>query len=575
MNNERPVNDMTNKKTKFRMSDERRKILLVEDEIINQELMKESLSGIYDLIVTETGEEAMDVVNEQHQTLSVVILDLNLPGISGIEVLKRIKESPVLSQLPVIVMTSDDNAEVECLTLGAIDFIPKPYPATEVIRARIRRIIELSENRDILRFTERDHLTGLYNKEFFYRYVAQLDLYNSDAPADAIIFDINHFRMINERYGKDKGDKILKLVAQKALAIENEAGGIFCRSGPDTFMYYCPHLSDYESVLESLSVSVSDGERDENRIRMRMGVYSDVDKTLDIERRFDCAKMASDAVKGNLTHPIGCYDRSKRESEILAEQLIDDFRDAIREKQFAVFYQPKFNIRPDKPVLCSAEALVRWKHPKLGMISPGVFIPLFEENGLIEQLDHYVWSQAARQITVWKEKLNISLPVSVNVSRIDLYDPELESKLLKIAEEEHLNSGELMLEITESAYSEDQDQIVKKVTRLRELGFKIEMDDFGSGYSSLSMLSYMPIDALKLDMQFIRSAFKGRMDTRLLEAMIRLAEAFEVPTIAEGVETEEQVTALKRMGCDIIQGYYFSRPLPADEFEAFVREKTK
>ena len=575
MNNERPVNDMTNKKTKFRMSDERRKILLVEDEIINQELMKESLSGIYDLIVTETGEEAMDVVNEQHQTLSVVILDLNLPGISGIEVLKRIKESPVLSQLPVIVMTSDDNAEVECLTLGAIDFIPKPYPATEVIRARIRRIIELSENRDILRFTERDHLTGLYNKEFFYRYVAQLDLYNSDAPADAIIFDINHFRMINERYGKDKGDKILKLVAQKALAIENEAGGIFCRSGPDTFMYYCPHLSDYESVLESLSVSVSDGERDENRIRMRMGVYSDVDKTLDIERRFDCAKMASDAVKGNLTHPIGFYDRSMRESEILAEQLIDDFRDAIREKQFAVFYQPKFNIRPDKPVLCSAEALVRWKHPKLGMISPGVFIPLFEENGLIEQLDHYVWSQAARQITVWKEKLNISLPVSVNVSRIDLYDPELESKLLKIAEEEHLNSGELMLEITESAYSEDQDQIVKKVTRLRELGFKIEMDDFGSGYSSLSMLSYMPIDALKLDMQFIRSAFKGRMDTRLLEAMIRIAEAFEVPTIAEGVETEEQVTALKRMGCDIIQGYYFSRPLPADEFEAFVREKTK
>ncbi|MBP5312891.1 MAG: EAL domain-containing protein [Clostridia bacterium] len=557
------------------MSDERRKILLVEDEIINQELMKESLSGIYDLIVTETGEEAMDVVNEQHQTLSVVILDLNLPGISGIEVLKRIKESPVLSQLPVIVMTSDDNAEVECLTLGAIDFIPKPYPATEVIRARIRRIIELSENRDILRFTERDHLTGLYNKEFFYRYVAQLDLYNSDAPADAIIFDINHFRMINERYGKDKGDKILKLVAQKALAIENEAGGIFCRSGPDTFMYYCPHLSDYESVLESLSVSVSDGERDENRIRMRMGVYSDVDKTLDIERRFDCAKMASDAVKGNLTHPIGFYDRSMRESEILAEQLIDDFRDAIREKQFAVFYQPKFNIRPDNPVLCSAEALVRWKHPKLGMISPGVFIPLFEENGLIEQLDHYVWSQAARQITVWKEKLNISLPVSVNVSRIDLYDPELESKLLKIAEEEHLNSGELMLEITESAYSEDQDQIVKKVTRLRELGFKIEMDDFGSGYSSLSMLSYMPIDALKLDMQFIRSAFKGRMDTRLLEAMIRIAEAFEVPTIAEGVETEEQVTALKRMGCDIIQGYYFSRPLPADEFEAFVREKTK
>ena len=159
------------------------------------------------------------------------------------------------------------------------------------------------------------------------------------------------------------------------------------------------------------------------------------------------------------------------------------------------------------------------------------------------------------------------LPVSVNVSRVDLYDPKLVDSLLEIVRENGLKNEELLLEVTESAYTNDARQIIEKVKQLRKLGFRIEMDDFGSGYSSLSMLSYMPIDALKLDMQFIRSAFRDRKDTRLLEAMIRLAASFEVPTIAEGVETAEQVFTLKMMGCDIIQGYYFSRPLPADEFE--------
>ena len=161
----------------------------------------------------------------------------------------------------------------------------------------------------------------------------------------------------------------------------------------------------------------------------------------------------------------------------------------------------------------------------------------------------------------------------MNVSRIDLYDPDLTDRLLGIVKANGLSVEELLLEITESAYTENSDHIVEKVKKLRKLGFKIEMDDFGSGYSSLSMLSYLPIDALKLDMQFIRSAFTGHRDTRLLDTMICLAASFEVPTIAEGVETAEQVSVLKLMGCDIIQGYYFSRPIPADEFEKFIKVK--
>ncbi|MBQ7670332.1 MAG: EAL domain-containing protein [Clostridia bacterium] len=559
---------MTDNKS-FRISEERRRILLIEDDIICQEMMKESIGDTYDVVIAESGEEALGIIRAQYDTLSMVLLDLNLPGIKGTDVLSRIKSDPDYSRLPVIVMTSDNEAEVECLTLGAIDFIPKPYPASKVILARILRTVELSEDRETLRFTERDHLTGLYNKEFFYRYAAQLDLYHKDEPTDAILFDVNRFHTYNDRYGKARGNELLKRIAYNAMTYVKESGGIVCRSAADTFMLYCRHVDDYETLLDRLSADL-DVSFGENRVRLRMGVYVNADKTIDIERRFDRAKMAADTARDNLAAPIAFFDHSMREAEILDEQLIDDFQTAIREKQFTVFYQPKYNVKAEKPVLNSAEALVRWRHPTLGLVSPGTFIPLFEKNGLIQELDHYVWSQAASQIKDWKERLKVSLPVSVNVSRIDLYDPDLTDKLLTIAKTNGLAPEDLLLEITESAYTEKTEQIITTVKKLRAIGFRIEMDDFGSGYSSLSMLSKMPIDALKLDIQFIRSAFKEQTDTRLLEAMIGLADSFEVPTIAEGVETDEQFAALKAMGCDIIQGYYFSRPLPADEFEKLI-----
>ena len=482
---------MADKKTKLRPDEEKRFVLLVEDDIVNQEMLKESIGGTYDMIIAETGEEALEILKAQHEMLSVVLLDLILPGISGLEVLRHIKADPQYTQLPVIVMTSDREAEVECLSLGASDFIPKPYPASEVILARILRTVELSEDRDILRLTERDQLTGLYNKDFFYRYAEQLDIHHKDIPTDAIVFDINHFHTINDRFGRARGDEILKNIAEKAMEIVGETGGIVCRSDADTFLYYCPHVSDHEKLLEKLSALVDEGETGDNRVRLRMGVYPEADKSLDIERRFDRAKMAADEVKEKLTKPVGFYDNSMREAEILAEQLIDGFSAAIREKQFKVYYQPKFNIRLDEPVLASAEALVRWEHPELGMISPGVFIPLFEKNGLVQELDHFVWAEVASRISDWKDRFGVTLPVSVNVSRIDLYDPELTGRLLGLLKENGLSTGDLLLEITESAYTEDSEQMVEKVEELRKLGFIIEMDDFGTGYSSLSMLSYM------------------------------------------------------------------------------------
>lgn len=555
---------------KFYSSNGKRRILLVEDELVNQEILKLILQEEYEVIVVGTGGEALEVLSAQHDTISIILLDLNLPDMHGSEVLRQVKSNPKYAAIPIIVMTADSDAEVECLNLGAIDFIPKPYPRQKVILARINRTIELSEDRDILRWTERDRLTGLYNKEFFYHYAVQFDMFHKDVPTDAIVLDINRFHIINDRYGMAYGDEILKRIAVRARKFFENEDCIVCRSVADTFLIYCLHRDDYNEMHEALCVTLNENEDSDNRVRLRMGVYSNVDKSLDIERRFDRAKMAADTVKGSFTNVIGFYDHALRESEILSEQLIEDFPTAIREKQFAVYYQPKYDITHDEPVLNSAEALVRWIHPKLGFISPAVFIPLFENNGLIQELDHYVWSQAAARIQDWKKRLNASVPVSVNVSRVDLYDPDMVEKLERLTNDNNIDRSELHLEITESAYTDDAKQIVAKVEQLRNLGYKIEMDDFGSGYSSLCMLSDLPIDALKLDMQFIRNAFRSQKDTRLLEAMIRLAESFDVPTIAEGVETAEQLSELKTMGCDIIQGYYFSAPVPADEFESFI-----
>ena len=291
-----------------------------------------------------------------------------------------------------------------------------------------------------------------------------------------------------------------------------------------------------------------------------------------MERRFDRANMACDSVKTGYAGSIGMYDSSMHDQELFHEQLIEDFHKAIAEKQFVVFYQPKFDIHLDKPVLTSAEALVRWVHPTLGFISPGEFIPLFEENGLIQELDQYVWDVTATQIHDWKTRFGVSVPISVNVSRIDMYDPLLAATFRRIVDSHHITSGDLLLEITESAYTKESDQIIRAVNDLRDLGFRIEMDDFGTGYSSLNMISSLPIDALKLDMQFIRQAFTEGGNTKLLEIIMDIADYLSVPVIAEGVETEEQLHSLKALGCNFVQGFYFSKPVPPSEFEKFLKE---
>ena len=555
----------------------KRHILIVEDEHVNQIILSTMLGEGYDLLYASDGIEALEQVKTHKDDIALVMLDLQMPQMSGMEVLKVMKEEDELKGIPVIVMTADQTAEVDCLKIGAIDFIPKPYPSAEIIQARVTRCIELTEKRSIIQSTERDSLTNLLNLDYFLRYVRMYDQHYHDMPMDAIVLDVNHFHMLNERYGKQYGDSVLARIGRQVRQISREVGGVACRRGADTFMIYCPHRDEYEQILDKASEGLVDDDVSANRVRLRMGVYSQVDKSLQIERRFDYAKIAANMVRSGYRKAIGIYDTEMHEAELYRERLLEDFKPSLESNNFVVYFQPKYDIRPDKPILSSAEALVRWNHPELGMISPGVFIPLLEDNGLILDLDQFVWREAAARIRDWKDRFGYSVPVSVNVSRIDMLTPNLKNIFKEILEEYRLNPEDLVLEITESAYTGDSDQVISTAKDLRGMGmgFRIEMDDFGTGYSSLGMLSHLPIDALKLDMSFIRSAFGENRDVRMIELIIDIADYLHVPVVAEGVETEEQYLVLKAMGCDLVQGYYFSKPVPPEEFDRFLIERAE
>ncbi len=548
-----------------------RTVLIVDDEFIEREILGAMLEDEYTIIYADDGELALDLIKKNRLTLSLIILDLHMPKLDGYDLLEILHSDNELRRIPAIVLTSEKGAEVKSLKLGAADFITKPYDVPDVIRARVQRSIELAEDSVIIHETERDALTGLFNKEFFFEYGKRLDHQNNNMPMDAVVLDINRFHIVNELYGKSYGDLILKKVGSAIHDIVRETGGLACRSGSNRFYIYLPSDLDLD-VLIPVYIDNIDKAMGDKKISVRIGIYMDDGSGTDMEHRFDCANLACGKLRSSYTSCYDFYSAELHEKELHHEHLINDMDRALAEKQFKVYFQPKYNIQGDRPVLVSAEALVRWFHPEFGMVSPGEFISLFESNGLIQKLDRYVWSEAAAQIRRWKDEFDFLLPVSVNVSRVDIFDPELNDVLKDITSSNGLDTKDLLLEITESAYTDSTNskEITQKVTSLRNMGFKIEMDDFGCGYSSLNMLTSLPIDALKLDMKFIRNICNNKKNFKLVGIMVEIARLLEVPVIAEGVETKEQMEMLKSIGCDVIQGYYFSKPVPADDFNRLI-----
>ena len=554
---------------KFHSVEGKRLILIADDEPANRALLGLVTEDEYDILYAEDGEETLRLMRENASFLSLVLLDLNMPKKTGFDVMEEAGKDEKISDIPIIVLTSEETAEVKSLEMGAFDFIPKPFNMPEAIKARVRKTIELHEGRTIIQSTEREVKTGLFNKEYFYRYAEQYDRFHPRQPMDAITLDINHFHLINELHGRRKGDEVLVHLADYLRELQKETNCIVSRTEADRFFIYTPSdIIDYTKVSEEINSHFD--EFKEINVRIRSGIYKNVDKGIDIERRFDRAVTALNMIKNSYSELIAYYDATVHEKKIFEERLLIEMEDALKHGQFNVHFQPKYNIQGDEPVLASAEVLARWNHPYLGPISPGIFIPLFEDNGLIHLLDRFVWEEAIRFVGEWK-KQGISVPVSINVSRMDLYNRNLIEEIDGFLEENGLERSDLHLEITESSYSDDVDQIMEVVNNLHDVGYTIEMDDFGTGYSSLGMLADAPIDVLKMDMRFVQNLGSDRQDI-LVKMILDIAGFMDLTVVAEGVETKEQVDFLKEYGCDIIQGYYFSKPLPAEEFEELLRK---
>ncbi len=546
-------------------------VLVVDDQEINRDSLGIILEDDYEILYAENGKEAVEQMRAHANELSLVLLDLMMPVMNGFEVMEIVREDEQLKHIPIIVLTAEKSAELRALQMGAADFITKPFDMSEVILARVGRIIELSEGRQLISAAEHDRLTMLYSRNFFFEYANRLYHYHPELHLDAIVMNIEQFHTINALNGRDFGDDVLRLIGNEIRAFLGETQGIASRIEADRFDIYCLHQTDYRALLNRFQEKVSSLSRS-TRIHLRMGVKpwrEGVEPIL----LFDRARTACNMVRGDYQNPLMIYDEDMRMRELLNSRLLNDLRPAVEERQFQVYYQPKYNIQVDPPRLSSAEALIRWKHPDLGMISPGSFVPLFEGNGLIGVVDNFVWQEAAKQIARWKEKYSFTLPVSVNLSRSDVFDPTLPGRLDHLVLDNGLSYKDLKLEVTESAYTDNAKQVLDVIKSLRNKGFEIEMDDFGSGYSSLNMLSDMPIDVLKMDMKFIRNIEESETDRRLVSLILDIARYLKVSVVAEGVETEKQLEILRSGKCDLVQGYYFSRPLPSEDFEKLIEKE--
>lgn len=412
-----------------------------------------------------------------------------------------------------------------------------------------------------------DELTGIYNKQAFYAKTKEMLLDNPDKNFDLLRINIERFKVLNDLFGESTGDKLLRYIGKFLKEINLP----LCVSGrlyADNFVVcYEAGKGDSRRMINTLQM-VADSFAINNRTILSFGLYRIDDKTLPVSVMCDRANMALWKAKGNFKNLYCEYDEKMRQQVLKEQKIINAMEMAIQNKEFTLYLQPKYDI--EKGTIIGAEALVRWISLENGFISPGDFIPVFENNGFVYEVDKFIWEESCRYLRKWLDEGREVHPISVNVSRIDLYDPKLVQHLVDLREKYQLPSQYLELEITESAYTEDPEQIITITRQLREAGFVILMDDFGTGYSSLNMLKDIQIDVLKLDMGFLKSSDYSAKGGNILTAILKMAESLKMQTIAEGVETKEQVEFLKSIGCKYVQGFYYSKPLPVGEFEKLI-----
>lgn len=408
-----------------------------------------------------------------------------------------------------------------------------------------------------------DSLTKAYNRYGFYKNAQKLIKEHTDTEYCLILSDIKSFKLINEIYGENIADKILidevNIIRQKM-----KGNSVLGRLNGDIIAMVIPKEYLSEEEFSDMIKLLSDRYSNKNfRLHIYIGVYYIKDVKETIRQMVDKVSLVIMKSKGNMSNYILYYDENSYRNDIFKQQLIGEFETALNENQFCMYLQPQTD--KDGNML-GAEALIRWNHPNMGLVMPGAFIECFEDAGLIYRLDNYIWEEAAKQLKIWKDA-GYNYYISVNISAKDFYHIDVYQTFKNLVSKYGIDTDKLHIEITETALSEDKQATHKTIERLHDEGFIIEIDDFGSGYSSFNFLKDVCADVIKIDRVFLKKSSHEERGEQILRSIISLSHDIGMDVITEGVENVDQLSMLAKMNCDWFQGYYFSKPIAVGDFE--------
>jgi len=554
------------------------KVLLVEDDPADIDLINGMLSDIagysFEIMLAGSLQQARKLINEND--FELVLIDLTLPDAKGTVCIERILE--IKSGLPLVVLggVDDQEAALTAVRHGAQDYLVKGMNDKKLITRSICFAIERKKVERGLGYIERhDGLTGLVNRSLFMERLNRAVVRaNRDKIQVAIMFiDLDRFKHINDTLGHNAGDTLLQEVATRLERCTREQDTV-ARFGGDEFTILLEgvnHANDAVIVANKIIRSISYPIRihdQELYVTPSIGITMYPDDADSVEQLMKHADSAMYRAKEEGRNGFQFYtDGMNRESEERME-LESRLRQAMHKREFQLFYQPKINIRNGEMI--GAEALIRWNQPDLGMVSPAKFIPLAEENGLINSIGEWVIREACSQMQEWNLTGMDPIRVAVNLSPRQLYQQDLADMILDTALEYSIVPRNIELEITESLLMDDTEASITTLKKLKEWGMHVSIDDFGTGYCSLAYLKRFPIETLKIDRSFVMDITTDPDDAAICSAIIALGHKLRLNVTAEGIETSEQLEFLKQQGCDEAQGFYFSKPLPAAEFTDFI-----
>ncbi len=564
-------------------------IMLVDDEPVMLEIVQALLEdvGYKHFVPVQDSTTAIDVLQKENPDM--LLLDLDMPAVDGFEVLERVRKIDGYEHFPVIILTAseDPDNKLKALELGATDFLSKPVDPSE-LALRVRNTLTAKAYQDQLAFY--DSLTGLPNRKLFLDYlgksVSQAKRENKSLVL--LVIGLDRFQQVNESLGVYLGDQILQIVADRLNSIVRNSDVVgrvdastvvedTARIGGDEFSIVVHGVNSVtdatvitDRVLSEIKQPISlDGE--DVYLTASIGISVFPEDGIEVGTLLKRAGSAKDFAKKRGRDRYQYYSNEMEAHSRALMKMATDLRTALENDQFELHYQPKVDIRRKR--VMGMECLIRWQHPDFGFISPEKFIPVAEEAGLIVAIGDWVMREACHRTSEWHAMGYESLKVSVNVSANQFLEPDFKSKVVACLESSGMNPNNLVLEITESMLMGDVDQLASLLHDIKKLGVSFSLDDFGTGYSSLSYLKKFPIDELKIDRSFLMDVPGNEDDNSIAIAIIAMAHSLGQKVVAEGVEKIEQVKFLNHYKCDVIQGYFFSKPLSKDNFQTYLGSK--